>query len=405
MERGTQSGKKPYAVVISLDGMNGLQTCRTLAKRGIPVIGIATYPDEPGCRTRVCEDIVFGETRGEGVIETLEALGPRLGSKAVLFPCDDLNVLQVSRHRHRLQRWYHVVLPEPDVVEMLMHKTSFYKYTEDNGLPIPRTFMLADRSDAERAARELTFPCIIKPSPRSKEWEARSEFKVLRARTAHEFLALYDRCSPWTEQLSVQEWIEGPDSDLYTCYCYFDKDSEPLVTFVTRKLRQWPAEMGEGCLGEECRNDVVLQETVRFFQGVRFRGFGYMEMKRDVRTGRYLYVEPNIGRLTSKSSLAEANGVELAYTVYCDALGWELPREREQRYGTAKWVFFRRDCQAALHYWRRGELTPADWLRSLRGVKVDAMFSWTDPAPFWRDLTGCARRRLSRLKNRVQAPR
>ena len=254
-------------MVISLDTVNGLQTCRTLARRGVPVIGIATYPDEPGCRTNVCEDIVFGETRGEGVIETLEALGPRLGSKAVLFPCDDLNVLQVSRHRDRLQRWYHVVLPEPDVVEMLMHKASFYKYTEEHGLPIPRTFMLADRSDAERAARELTFPCIIKPSPRSREWEARSKFKVLRARTAAEFLALYDRCSPWTEKLSVQEWIEGPDSDLYTCYCYFDEDSEPRVTFVTRKLRQWPAEMGEGCLGEECRNDVVLQETVTVLQG------------------------------------------------------------------------------------------------------------------------------------------
>ena len=396
MERGIQSGKKPCAVVISVDSPNGLQTCRTLAKRGVPVIGMASDPKDPGCRTRVCEQIVFGETRGDGVISTLEALGPRLGSKAVLFPCDDLNVLSASRHRRRLERWYHIVLPEPDVVEMLMHKTSFYKYAEDNGLPIPRTLMLGTRSDAEHAAQELVFPCILKPSPRSRKWEARSKSKVFRAFTADELLALYDQCAPWTEKLIVQEWIEGPESDLYTCYCYFGADSEPLVTFVTRKVRQWPPEIGEGCLGEECRNDVVLQETVRLFKSVRFRGFGYLEMKRDARTGKYLIVEPNIGRLTSKSSLAEAGGVELAYTVYCDALGWTLPEEREQKYGNAKWSFLRRDCQSAFYFWRRGELTGAEWLRSRRGVKVDAMFSWTDPAPFWHDLTASGLRFLAR---------
>jgi D-aspartate ligase len=323
-------------------------------------------------------------------------LGPTLGSKAVLFPCNDRNVLPVSRHRQRLRDWYHIVLPEPDVVEMLMQKSSFYKYAEDHGWPIPRTFMLADRSDAEHAAQELVFPCIVKPSPRSAEWESKSSSKVHRASTADEFLALYDRCAPWTESLVVQEWIEGPESQLYTCYCYFGGDSEPLVTFVTRKLRQWPPEMGEGCLGEECRNDLVLQETVRFFKSVRLRGLGYLEMKHDARTGKYLVVEPNIGRPTSKSSLAEAGGVELVYTMYCDAVEWELPRNREQRYGQAKWSFLRRDCQSASYFWRRGELTLADWWRSWRGLKVDAMFSWTDQAPFWHDLTSSFRRCLSR---------
>jgi predicted ATP-grasp superfamily ATP-dependent carboligase len=396
MSLRAQSGQMPPAVVISLDGVNGLQTARTLARRGIPVLGIATDRDAPGCRTRVCEEIIFAETRGDGVIAALEALGPRLGSRAVLFPCEDLNVLPVSRHRQRLERWYHIVLPEPDVVEMLMHKASLCEFAEDHGLPIPRTFMLANRSDAEQAARQLVFPCIIKPSPRSRMWEARSRAKVHRASTAGEFLALYDECASWTERLIVQEWVEGPDSSLYTCYGYFGADAEPLVTFVTRKLRQWPAEMGEGCLGEECQNEAVLNETVRFFQSAGMRGFGYLEMKRDARTGQYLIVEPNIGRYTSKSSLAEASGVEMVYTMYCDALGWPLPRERMQKYRGAKWVFLRRDCQSAVHYWRKGELTLVEWLRSLRGVKVDAMFSWSDPAPFWRDVTSAGRRHLSR---------
>jgi D-aspartate ligase len=381
-----QSGKKPFAVVFELNSINGLQTARTLSNRGIPVIGIASDSKDSCCRTKVCEEIIFAETESEDVIGVLEDLGPKLGQKAVIFPCNDLNVLPVSRHRHRLESWYHIILPEPDIVEMMMHKTSFYTYAQKEGFSIPRTFMLNNRSDAEHTAKELVFPCILKPSSRSKEWEQNSKFKAYKAFTADEFLALYDLCEKWSKDLIVQEWIEGPDSNLYTCYCYFSDDSEPLVTFVTRKLRQWPPEMGEGCLGEECRNDIVLHETVRLFKSVHLRGLGYLEMKRDSRTGKYLIVEPNIGRPTSKSTLAEAGGVELVYTMYCDALGWNLPANREQKYGNAKWIFLRRDLQSAFYYWRRGELTLVEWWRSLRGLKVDALFSWTDPAPFWHDL-------------------
>ncbi len=386
MESETQPGKKPCAVVFALDSINGLQTARTLARRGIPVIGIASDPKHPCCRTKVCEEIIFAETETDNLIETLEVLGPKLGLKAVLFPCNNLEVLLISRHRQRLENWYYIILSDPEVDEMLMNKTSFYNYAQKEGFPIPRTFMLNNRSDAEQAAQELVFPCILKPSSRSYEWEQNSTYKAYKAFTVDEFLALYDRCEKWSKELIVQEWIEGPDSNLYTCYCYFSTDSKPLVTFVTRKLRQWPPELGEGCFGEECRNDIVLQETVRLFKSVCLRGLGYLEMKSDSRTGKYFIVEPNIGRPTSKSSLAEAGGVELVYTMYCDALGWDLPANRVQKYGNAKWIFLRRDFQSAFYYWRRGELTLVEWWRSLHGPKVDAMFSWTDPTPFWYDL-------------------
>jgi len=59
----------------------------------------------------------------------------------------------------------------------------------------------------------------------------------------------------------------------------------------------------------------------------------------------------------------------------------------------------RRDLQSAYTYWKRGELTIWQWLRSLKGRKTYAVFSWTDPAPFWADL----RRSISRLPRRAKA--
>ena len=122
------------------------------------------------------------------------------------------------------------------------------------------------------------------------------------------------------------------------------------------------------------------------FKSVNYRGLGYMEMKQDSRTGKHYIVEPNIGRPTGRSAIAEAGGVELIYSMYCDAVGLPLPPNREQKYGSTKWIYFGRDFQSALHYYRKGKLTMGEWLRSLRGIKVDAIFTWNDPAPFVADL-------------------
>ena len=50
-----------------------------------------------------------------------------------------------------------------------------------------------------------------------------------------------------------------------------------------------------------------------------------MEMKCDERSGKYFIVEPNIGRPTGGSATSEAAEVELLYTMYCDAIGRDLP--------------------------------------------------------------------------------
>src|SRR5574341_1720855 len=116
----------------------------------------------------------------------------------------------------------------------------------------------------------------------------------------------------------LQEWIDGPESDQFTCNCYFDRKGRPVVTFVSRKIRQWPPGTGVGCLAVACRNDRVRDETIRLFQSVQYSGLGYVEMKLDQQTGELVLIEPNVGRPTGRSAMAEANGVELLYSMYCD---------------------------------------------------------------------------------------
>lgn len=381
----------PYAVVAGLDDYPGLQTARLLAQRGIPVIGVARHRHMWFCRTNACQDIVYLNTDREEFIQGLAALGRLFKQKAVLFPSTDLCVLQVSRHREQLAPYYHLALPEAAVVEKLMNKLSFLEYALQENLSIPKTFLLRHRRDAEQASRALSFPCILKPPMKTVAWEQHTTSKAYKVASAAEFMRLYDQCAGWAELLIAQEWIPGPDSNLYSCNCYYNREAEPLVTFTARKLRQWPPETGSTSLGEECRNDEVLHAALALFGREQWHGLGYLEMKRDERNDKHYIIEPNIGRPTGRSALAEASGVELLYTMYCDLLGLPLPAARQQRYTGMKWMCLLEDLRSARIYWRRGDLTLRQWWQSVRGPKTYADFAWSDPMPFLADV----KRRLS----------
>lgn len=281
-----KSTGKPAAVLIGLDSMQGLPAARVLAGHGIPVIGIASNPKSTQCRTNVCREIIQAPTADVELIPHLVELGKRLEKKAVLFPCEDTNVLLVSRHRQQLEKYFHVLLPAPEVVEMLMDKVSFYSWANEHGLAIPKTFFIRNAQDLEQAASELSFPCVLKPhDSAARNWEDKTIFKAFKIHGADELIATHNHYQGYTDCFIAQEWIEGSDSDLYSCNCYFNADSEPLVTFVARKIRQWPPDTGVSCLGEEVRNDTVLEETIRLFRSVNYRGLGYLEMKQDKRNG------------------------------------------------------------------------------------------------------------------------
>ena len=373
--------KVPYTVIVGLDTIQGLQAVRILTERGVPVIALASNLDYYPCKTRLCEKIL--KIPPDGVIQVLEELGPQLPQKAVLVPASDSNVTAVSKNRERIKDWYHILLPDADIVEMLMDKLQLYQYAQDNGLSIAKTRFLYNRDDAEGVVEDFDFPVVLKPPYRPPEWSRYTTKKAFKLNSAQEFLACFDEYKPFVDVLIVQDWIEGDDTTLYSCNCYFNAQSEPLVTFVARKLRQWPPRVGQSCLGEECRADPVLEETLKLFRSVNYYGLGYVEMKYDKSTDKYYLVEPNIGRPTGRSAIAEAGGVDLLYTMYCDAVGWTLPETRTQTYGNAKWIHLLRDIRSALYYYRQGELTLNEYLESIRGRKYFAIFSWRDPAPFF----------------------
>jgi predicted ATP-grasp superfamily ATP-dependent carboligase len=85
--------------------------------------------------------------------------------------------------------------------------------------------------------------------------------------------------------------------------------------------------------------------------------------------------------------------------MYCDVLQLPLPPigDRTQRYTGTKWVDLRHDVQSGFTYWRSHRLGLGEWMRSYRGSRAHAIFSWRDPAPFFADLWLAAKQMGQRL--------
>lgn len=378
------------AVVVGADNTTGLQTARILAARGVPVVGLAEDPTHYCCRTRVLERLVRTPTSGRDLVRTLQRLAPSLPRGAVLVPCTDAAVATIARGRDRIPSPLLSALPDHDVVDRLMRKDGFAEHALAHGVPVPRTALVTDEATARRVVDEIGFPFVVKPPVKSPAWEAHAG-KVVRFDDAPAWEAAHPVLTRLARPLVVQEWIDGGEDELVSCNGYAHGDGR-TVTFVSRKLRQWPRGTGTTSLGEVVDAPEVEAMTVDLVQSLPYRGLFYLEVKRTP-NGGVVAIEANVGRPTGRSALAEASGIELVQTMYADLVGLPAPVSRLRR-TDVRWIDLRRDTQAAFEAWRGGELSLLDWWRSLRGPHHHAVIDRRDPRPFIGELRHVLRRRF-----------
>jgi D-aspartate ligase len=376
----------PSAVVIGLDTMAGLQTCRILARRRVRVVGIASDRRHPACSTNTCSRLLIVPAEPAPLLAALERLaGQEAG--AVLFPCTDASV-RVVAHASEHLRTFRSVLPAAEVVETLSDGRRFAELADRHGLPVPPTRIVNDLDSARRAAHDLRFPCGVEPSVSTPTWE-RSDGAMRCFEDASAWLAAAGTLLEQYPELVVQERMtDGVTAHRYSCSCYVSPHGLPILTFITRSLRQWPPRLGISCAEEPVDDHEIRHLTLDVFSCVSFAGIGTVEIERDARTGTDRIVGVTVGRPTQQAGLAEAGGVELLHTAYRDAVGAPLPLDRSQRDRPVTWVHVADDLRSTLHNLHERQLTASRRLfRSLRRQRVYAVLDASDPAPFVAELT------------------
>jgi D-aspartate ligase len=382
----------PSALVIGLDGITGLQTSRILARRGVRVVGIAADGRHPACRTNTCPRVVVAPTEGDGLLAALDHLAVSERG-ALLFPCTDASVRTLVDAPERLDAFL-AVLPSSEAVDILMDTQRLWEFAASRSLPMTPTRIVHDLADADRAAADLRFPCVVEPSLRHPRWEA-SGPKLRRFADARAWSAAAGGLLELDPDLVVRQ-CPPDEGRSYSCDFYVSPKGMPILTFVSRTLRRWPPLAGTSSLVEAVNDLAVRDLALDVVSNLPIIGLGHVEVGRDPATGADHLIRVSAGGPTRQSAIAEAGGVELLYTMYRDAVGAPLPVGRLQRDHAVRWVHLVLDLRSALRHLGTGALTPLDWLRSMRGAKVSPDVDLSDLRP---SFSGIARG-IGRLRQR-----
>jgi len=282
---------RPHALVLGLD-LNGLGVVRSLAAAGIPVAAADTRLDKPTARTRHARTFriaTLGDDEGAAtapiLLDELARVGRALGDRPVLFLTQERTVATLAPHAEALALVARAVLPPADVVACLLDKGCFQARAEAGGYAIPRSVTVT-AAGGPQALAGLRFPCIVKPAQKYAAYGPPLK-KAYRAADAAEALALLPAMLPAAPRVTVQEWIEGGDGDVYFCLQARGRAGKTAASFVGRKVRQWPPATGgtaTATAAPEARAELA-DTTDRFFAAAGVVGLASMEYKRDRRDG------------------------------------------------------------------------------------------------------------------------
>jgi len=332
-------------------------------------------------RTRLCQKVFYPASEPQGLLSCLLALGTSLPKPGILIPSGDSELLCISRNRDVLSKYFRFRVPDTDTVELLADKARFYSFCKKAGIPAPLTFVDPLPDNISKIAGEIEYPCLIKPYLRGKTWnEDFDNKKVLIANNADELVQLFRDVYINHPEILIQEIVPGPDSNLYFSHVYLSEELETLAIWTGRKIRQRPIHFGTSTMTETAWVETVAEDSLEILRQLKCVGYASIEFKKDPRDGQYKVMEVTQGRTWYPHYLGFGAGINIPFIWYQDLLGNSQSDTTRAEEGI-RWIDECRDPAASYDYWKCGELTFLDWVRSYRRVSISAFASLRDPSP------------------------
>jgi D-aspartate ligase len=370
-------------------GMNetGLTAARCLGREGIFVKGFDIGAKRAGFRSRYCRAAEVCPDPLHQPDKLVRFLRDQVGDgaqKVVLLPTSDLFFLFLSRHRAQLADKFLMNLPADEVAESVVNKRRLYELAAANGTPFPKSYFPGTYDEALAVKDSLRYPAFIKPYW-GHQW--RRYFggihKGFKVRSPDEFLDRFREVLKSEHSALVQSYVTSADDNLFSLSLYISQTGELLAAFPRRQVRQYPPNSGTVTLAISERNSALVADGTHFCRSIGYRGIAGLEYKLDREDNEYKLLDFN-PRLMLSDALTAYCGINLPLMQYLDLTGQKPAPRREYTEGV-KWLDTIADFHSFKQYHERGELGIRDWLKSLWGARVFALFAWDDPLPFLID--------------------
>jgi D-aspartate ligase len=373
----SQEWKRRPAVVLG-ESVAGLSYVRSLHRRGVPTLLLTPrgWIDRLS-RYGLTVDLPGIVDEPEVWLEVLVSTAERLARRPVLLVAFDHAVLFVAHHADELGRLYDFVIPPLSTSTAIVDKHRQYELAAAAGIPIPRTVFPKSADEALTLAREIGFPCLLKPHVGSAG-ATQLGGKAAVVDTPSVLRALFDRLAADGVPCMVQEIVSGGDDALYGYLSFWGSDGKELAWITKQKLRQEPTLYGDGSYQRTVDVPRVAELSRAFLKALDYRGVASVEFKYDARDASFRLMELN-PRAESGNQLAVAAGVDLPYISYAYHVDGAVPQWEQQ--WDVHWIHELRDLKTLLRERRTLASATREWIRSVRRADTFALGAWDDPVP------------------------
>ena len=369
------------AVVLGM-GPTALGLVRALGRKGVKVFGVGLNRFEVSLYSRYCQGLGAIDPRfqPDKLLDLLLAFGQKNSryTKLILYPSGDECVVFIAENHIALSHYYTFSKLNPDILELFLNKWTFYEACIEHGLTAPATFRVESEKDLSQIAKNVSFPCIMKPIYYHRWAMKQGLNKAVYCKDLSDLLDSGSRLSENLTELIIQEVIEGREDNIYVVAAYFDRNSKPHGIFVGQKIRQYPVGFGTTTLIRTAEVPGLAEMSVDFLQKVRYQGLVDVEFKYDRRTDTFYIIEIN-PRLGRWYGIVEAAGHDTVYYSYLDLTDQPIPDDVSKS-RQVKWVFVLRDVLSVANnkVWGFSNV-----FRSYAGTKTWCIWARDDIRPFF----------------------
>jgi len=285
----------------------------------------------------------------------------------------------VAEQAERLRDWFLFPNQSAGLVRSLCSKQDMHHLAQRHGIPTAQSAFPQCRAEVLDYLEKARFPIMLK-GIYGRRLQVRAGKTMFLVQTPRELLERYDELEdPARPNLMLQEYLPGGRDALWMFNGYGKDGGECLLAFTGKKVRQCPVYTGPTCLGICLANDRVEDLARRFMKAIGYEGAVDIDFHYDERDGQYkvLDVNPRIG--ASFRLFVGENGIDVARALYLDLTG--QPVVPAPARAGRMWMVEDCDVVSCIRYYRAGELTFREWVRSLGGIQETALWALDDPVP------------------------
>lgn len=237
----------------------------------------------------------------------------------ILIACGDGYAELLSKHKEELSKVFIVPYIDYDLLEKLISKEGFYEVAEEYGLPYPKTKIITmdDYKSGKYTDVPFQFPVELKPedpvSWLNCQFEGRK--KTFTIHDENEFKDIVGKIytNGYTEDLILQDFIPGDDSNMRTLNAYVDKNHQVKMMCLGHPLLEdpTPQSIGNYMTILPAYDEELYEQVQAFLEKLNYTGMANFDIKYDTRDGQYKFFEINL-RQGRSSFYVTLNGYNLA---------------------------------------------------------------------------------------------